>query len=99
MAFLADVEKKYTDKTEIQEAEKSLAMMLIEDAKANSKRWFTIAIIILCMWLATIGGFIWYLYQYDFTSYELSTDGGGDANYIGNDGDVYNGYSGSKETN
>ena len=44
-----------------------------------------------------------YLNEYDFESYsetyevELSTDGGGNANYIGNDGDINNGSgSGSK---
>ena len=30
--------------------------------------------------------------QYDYESYEAITDNGGDANIIGNDGDIYNGY-------
>ena len=30
--------------------------------------------------------------QYDYESYEATTDNGGDANIIGNDGDIYNGY-------
>lgn len=37
--------------------------------------------------------------QYDFESYELTTDNGGNANFIGNDGDIYNGESNSKEEN
>lgn len=52
--------------------------------------------------------FLFYLYQYDFSvetttkTVEQSTDGGGDANYIGRDGDITNGkaesdYSGSKK--
>ena len=35
--------------------------------------------------------------QYDYESYESVTDNGGDANIIGNDGDIYNGY-GEAET-
>lgn len=31
--------------------------------------------------------------QYDIESYSLSTEGGGNANYIGQDGDIYNGAS------
>lgn len=33
---------------------------------------------------------IFYISQYNFESYEISTDGGGNANYIGQDGDIYN---------
>lgn len=36
-----------------------------------------------------------FLSNYDFESYELSTSGGGNANFIGNDGDIYNGQNSS----
>lgn len=36
-----------------------------------------------------------YLSEYDFESYEVTTSGGGNANFIGNDGDIYNGKSDS----
>lgn len=48
---------------------------------------------IACVYCATL----WYLYQYDFSietttrTVTQSTDGGGDANYIGRDGDITNG--------
>jgi hypothetical protein len=35
--------------------------------------------------------------RYDFESYEVSTEGGGNANYIGEDGVIYNGESESTE--
>ena len=59
----------------------------------TTKRLVIMMIVILALWFSTIGVFVWYLNQYDFESYdvEVSTDGGGDANYIGNDGDIYNG--------
>ena len=34
----------------------------------------------------------------DYASYEAITDDGGDANIIGNDGDIYNGYGEIEET-
>lgn len=34
-----------------------------------------------------------FLSQYEIESYSLSTDGGGNASYIGQDGDIYNGTS------
>lgn len=39
----------------------SLAKTLIHDLKDTNKRQFIITIIILCMWFATIGGFIYYI--------------------------------------
>ena len=41
-----------------------------------------------------------YISQYDFENYavDVSTDGGGDANYIGSNGDIYNGTDNSTQT-
>ena len=70
----------------------SFAMELLKGYSAQAKRWFVACLVILSMWLATIGGFVWYLYQYDFESYETTVDAeNGTANYIGNNGDIYNG--------
>lgn len=75
-----------------------------ELAKSN-RRMFIIIVVVVCLWVAslagTIGGFLWYLNQYDFISEEVSIDtvGGGNANYIGQDGDIYNGTNPSEETN
>lgn len=93
---MANIDKelnKVTEKAEHLEEkveQESFAMSMLREYSRNAKRWFTIAIVILCMWLSTIGVFIWYLYQYDYTSYtvEGTQDGqginiisGGDANY------------------
>lgn len=69
------------------------------DRHDKVKVWMFAIIIILIIaligcnmaWLA-----VWN--SYDFESYELSTAGGGNANYIGNDGDIYNGESTSPQT-
>lgn len=34
----------------------------------NAKMWFIVAMTILVLWFATIGTFVWYLSQYDYTS-------------------------------
>ena len=48
---------------------------------------------------ASNGIWIWYISQYDYSSVsvDLETDSGGDANYIGNDGNIYNGTNPSSE--
>lgn len=51
----------------------SLAMDLLQDYKLNFKRVFALLIIVLILWAATIGGFVWYLNQYDFVSSIEST--------------------------
>lgn len=40
---------------------------------------------------------LFFISQYEFESYDLSTDGGGNASYIGQDGDINNGTSTSTE--
>lgn len=69
----------------------SFAMELLKGYSAQAKRWFIACIVILSMWLITIGGFIYYLNQYDFESCEITADGDSNANYIGEDGNIYNG--------
>lgn len=49
--------------------------------------------------LIVIGVFVWYLNQYDYESYEITSSDSGYANYIGNDGEIYNGIrEGSEES-
>lgn len=59
----------------------------------NIKRLICLLLTIIFLWACTIGGFVWYLNQYDFSgvNVDVSTDGGGDANYIGQDGRILNG--------
>ena len=66
--------------------------------------------IALCVTIVLVTfGFLFYLYQYDFsateetttttTTLEQSTDGCGDANYIGQDGDINYGKAESDDNN
>jgi len=43
--------------------ERSLALEMLQELKAQSKRWFISFIIVLILWFATIGVFIWYINQ------------------------------------
>ena len=39
----------------------SFALEIVKDYKADSKKWFTILLIVLCMWLLTIGYLVYVL--------------------------------------
>ena len=41
----------------------TLATEMLKELKANSKRWFISFLVVLVLWFATIGVFIWYLNQ------------------------------------
>lgn len=93
-----DIEKVCNHCGEQNEQSDSFAMELLKGYSAQAKRWFIACLTILFMWLATIGLFVWYLNQYDFESVTTTVDAdNGVANYIGNDGDIYNGKDYSKE--
>lgn len=80
------------------EHDKSDAWHMIELLGKQNRRLFVLAMALLVAWLLTIGGFVWYLYQYDFETYYVDAENG-PANYIGNDGDIYNGNSDSAQEN
>lgn len=48
--------------------EKTLAMEMLSELKEQSKRWFRAFLVMVAVEVLTIGGFIWYLNQYDFIS-------------------------------
>ena len=74
---------------------KSDAWLMIKELGRQNKRIFTALVIVLCLWFATIGGFVWYLSLYDFSTevYDVTSEDGGFAGYIGNDGEMNNGTS------
>lgn len=41
--------------------EMNLATELMHELKAASRRWFIAFLVVLGLWFATIGGFIWYI--------------------------------------
>ena len=81
----------------------SISYIAHESAMARAERhikrlWIALIVAIVLIFISNIA-WLAYINQYDFESYEISTDGGGNANYIGNDGDIYNGKSDSQKEN
>ena len=58
----------------------------------NVKRMVVALVTAIALLFASNALWLWAWMQYDYESYEAITDNGGDANIIGNDGDIYNGY-------
>lgn len=74
---------------------RSDAWFMIQELGKQNKRIFIALITVVVLWFATIGGFAWYLSLYDFSTevYDVTQDttDGGNANYIGSNGDIVNG--------
>lgn len=68
--------------------EESFAKALLKEYAKTAKRWFIIAMVILFAWLATIGGFLLYLNQYDFSSTSIEATQDGEGVNIANCGDL-----------
>lgn len=87
--------KVFNDAPKVEIIQDTLATEMIREIRATSKRWFIAFIVTLCLWFATIAGFILYEY-YTIPVEEVTVENeDGNANYIGNDmnGDLYNGES------
>ena len=83
------------------ELKKDVPYIVYESAQVRAERTIkrlTVALII-SIFLIFVSHAAWLVFvsQYEFESYDLSTDGGGNASYIGQDGDIYNGTSTSTE--
>ena len=67
---------------------KTLATELLHEVKASAKRWFIIAIVELCVILAIVAGFFWYItlpveeytIEQDATDRSFNIVNGGDFN-------------------
>jgi type IV secretory pathway component VirB8 len=82
---------------------KDVPYLVHEDAMVRMERqikrlWIALIVAIASLLIAILA-FLWYLNLYDFESYEVSATGNGNANYIGQDGDIYNGLCESTEAN
>ena len=85
--------KNCKDNEQIPEHSKEeLAFAFIE--RTVKRQWIAL-IIALCMLFASNAAWLWAWMQYDYTSEEIIVEqdaqDGGNANYIGNDGDIVNG--------
>lgn len=89
---------------------KDIPYFVYEATQARSertiKKLITVLIISIALMFASNAFWLYAWLQYDYIETEeelkvhISTEGGGDANYIGNDGDILNGENNSKqETN
>jgi multisubunit Na+/H+ antiporter MnhB subunit len=81
--------------------EKAVPYIVYEGAEARAERHIKRLIIALitAIVLMFLSNALW-LYewsQYDYSSYEVSTDEGGNANYIGNDGEISYGIGSSSQ--
>lgn len=87
-------------KNEGQEKEElGIASEILGELQTQNKRMAKIIYSLLIMLVAIVAGFLFFLYQYDFVSYDVISEDGGNASYIGNDGDIYNGTSDSESEN
>ena len=70
-----------------------IAFERMQSKDERNDRWRNIIIIILIVLLAITNGMWLYAWnQYDYVSEDITVDGEeGNANYIGNDGNIYNG--------
>lgn len=61
--------------------EQSFAYEILSDYKKSNKRQFISILVILCMWFATIGAFVYYINTtgYEETVEYANTDDGGNA--------------------
>lgn len=75
----------------------SLATELLREVRGQSKRWFIGFIICLILLFASNMAWLYAWNQYDYAEYNVDSMDGGNANYIGNDGDISNGTCESTE--
>lgn len=52
--------------------EQSLAKTLVDTLKIQIKRQFIILLVVIMCWISTIGIFIWYINQFEFTTESTS---------------------------
>lgn len=86
--------------------EQSLAFELLKDFKTQNKRQFIIILVILGMWFASIGAFIYYInttgYEETIETAEVENDSGNANACVGdncNNGEINYGESESNENN
>ena len=79
-----------------QKVEESLAMRLVQDTRKQSKRWFVAWLVTFLTLLAVLSGIVYVVLTSNVLVKNITQDGYGIDNYIGNDGDISNG---AKNTN
>ncbi len=79
-----------------QKVEESLAMRLVQDTRKQSKRWFVAWLVTFLALLSVLGGIVYVVLTSGVAVDNIEQDGYGVNNYIGNDGDINNGATNTK---
>ena len=79
-----------------QKVEESLAMRLVQDTRKQSKRWFIAWLVTFLALLAVLSGIVYVVLTRNILVKNITQDGYGINDYIGNDRDISNG---AKNTN
>ena len=75
--------------------EERFATELLQEVKASAKRWFVAFLVVLGLWFATIGAFVWYIsLPVEVENIEQQSDNNSNNYVVGGD---YNG--GTAENN
>lgn len=83
------------EKKEKEEKSGFLATDLLSMLKKQLRALWVIIILLLVALVGTNMAWLWVFQSYDYVT--VDSNGDATANYIGNDGDIYNGTSESKE--
>lgn len=83
------------EKKEKEEKSGFLATDLLSMLKKQLRTLWVIIILLLVALVGTNMAWLWVFQSYDYVT--VDSNGDAPANYIGNDGDIYNGTSESKE--
>ena len=85
----------------MQNAPESVPYIVHEASMARMERqikrlWIAVIVAVVLLFASSaIFAYAWL--QYDYESYEITSDGDSNANYIGQDGNIYNGSIGESE--
>lgn len=77
---------QYKDTDEV-----TLATEILGELKRQNYRFFKVIIALIMAMIVISCIFMYERSQWDYSSYEVSSSDGGNANFIGNDGEIENG--------
>ena len=72
----------------------TFATEMLRELKTSNRRWFVSFLIVLTLWFATIGAFLWYI-SLPMEDISISQKADGNSNLVGI-GDMYGGKSNNK---
>jgi len=73
----------------------TLATEMLRELKANNRKWFIAFLVVLVLWFATIGGFLWYI-SLPIEDVSITQKADGDSNHLVGIGNINGGKSDSK---